>query len=166
MDDYFVKKFEEAKTISDVFEVVKELVWKSLGKSRAGLDLGLIEIAAQPQGLIGAFFVMGSNMIIMNETPLKKIKDTNPELRMPYTFSILLHEYLHSLGVFSEEDVKTLTYDLSLKAFGEKSIVTEISKDMTKFFPNLIYPRGELPQTSAALKLVKGFDKSDTGYIG
>jgi hypothetical protein len=165
MDDEFVKKFEDAKSISDVFEVVKELVWKTLNKSRAGLALGLAELGSLPQGLVGAYYVMGSNMIVMNETPLKSIKETKPEILMPYTFSVLLHEYLHSLCVFSDEDIKALTIDLSLKTFGEESLITQISKDMTKFFPNLIYP-AEVPSLSSPVKLVKDFDKSDTGYIG
>lgn len=166
MDEDFVKKFEEAKSISDIFEVVKEVVWKVLNKSRAGLDLGLVELGNMPQGLVGAYYIMGSNIIVMNETPLKKIKETKPELIEPYTFSVLLHEYLRSLGVFNDEDVKALTYDVSLKTFGENSLITEISKDMSKFFPNLIYPTEVTPDMNLPVKLVKDFDKSNTGYIG
>jgi hypothetical protein len=165
MNEEFIKKFNEAKSISDIFEVVKDVVWSILQKSRAGLDLGMIELGNLPNGLIGAYYVIGSNIIVMNETPLKRIKETDPKLLAPYTFSVLLHEYLHSLGVFSDEMINEVTFDVSKKAFGEDNVITQISKDMTKFFPDIIYPQG-VPQTNEPIKLVKDFDKSDTRYIG
>jgi len=165
MNEEFIERFNKAKSISDIFEIVKDVVWSILKKSRAGLDLGMIELGNLPNGLIGAYYVTGSNMIVMNETPLKRIKETSPKLLAPYTFSVLLHEYLHSLGIFNDDAVKEMTFDVSKKAFGEDNIITQISKDMTRFFPNIIYPEGA-PQTNEPIRLVKDFDKSDTRYIG
>jgi len=165
MDRYFIRKFEKINSIPDIFEIVKEIVWKILKKSRAGLDLGLVELGNQPQGFLGAYYVAGSNIIVMNETPLKRIQETNPNLLAPYIFSVLLHEYLHSLGIFDEKKVKMLTYEISSEIFGEKNIVTEIARDMRKFFPNFIYPEG-CPQIDGPIKLVKDFDKSSIKYIG
>lgn len=165
MDEYFVKKFKEISSIPDIFELVKEIVWKVLSKSRAGLDLGLIELGNLPEGLIGAYYVAGSNMIVMNETPLKRITETDPKLLKPYIFSVLLHEYLHSLGGFDEEMAIKITFSVCLDVFGKDDVVTEISKDMKKFFPNIIYPQGA-PQTNSPVKLIKDFDKSSTRYIG
>ena len=165
MDKYFLDKLEESNSISDIFELVKEAAWKTIKRSRAGLDLGLIELGNQPQGFLGAFYVSGSNIIVMNETPLKRIQETNPNLLTPYIFSVLLHEFLHSLGYFDEDKVRKLTYGISYEIFGEENIVTQISKDMKKFFPNFIYPDGA-PQINGPVKLVKDFDKSSTRYIG
>ena len=165
MNEEFIERFNKAKSISDIFEIVKDVVWSILKKSRAGLDLGMIELGNLPNGLIGAYYVTGSNMIVMNETPLKRIKETSPKLLAPYTFSVLLHEYLHSLGIFNDDAVKEMTFDVSKKAFGEDNIITQISKDMTRFFPNIIYSEGA-PQTNEPIRLVKDFDKSDTRYIG
>lgn len=134
MEKDFIKRLEEATSISDIFEIIKESVWKTIRKSRAGLELGLVELGNRPEGLLGAFYVSGSNIIIMNETPLKRIQETNPNLLTPYIFSILLHEYLHSLGFFNEDYVKSLTYQISCEIFGNNSIIAELSKDMTKFF--------------------------------
>jgi hypothetical protein len=36
MDKSFAKKMREAISIADMFEIVKEMVWKVLRKSRAG----------------------------------------------------------------------------------------------------------------------------------
>jgi hypothetical protein len=165
MDKNFVGKLKESNSIPDIFEVVKEVVWKTINRSRAGLNLGLVEMGNAPQGFLGAYYVSGSNIIVMNETPLKRIQETNPNLLTPYIFSILLHEYLHSLGIFDEEKVRKLTYSISSETFGEDSIVTQISKDMKKFFPNFIYPDGT-PQINEPVKLVEGFDRSSIRYIG
>ena len=142
MDKYFCGKLDDCITIPDIFELVKEVVWKTIKRSRAGLGLGLIEMGNRLEGFLGAFYITGSNIIVMNETPLKRIQETNPDLLVPYIFSVLLHEYLHSLGFFDERMVRDLTTDICSKTFSERSIVTRISKDMKKFFPNFIYPEG------------------------
>jgi len=165
MDRYFIKKLKESNSIPDIFEIVKEAVWKAIKRSRAGLDLGLVEMGNFPQGFLGAYYVSGSNIIMMNETPLKRIQETNPNLLTPYIFSVLLHEYLHSLGYFDEDHVRKLTYGISSEIFGEDNIVTQISKDMRKFFPNFIYPEG-VPEVKGPVKLVKDFDRSSIRYIG
>jgi len=165
MDKSFVKKLKESNSIPDIFEVVKEVVWKTINRSRAGLDLGLVEMGNYPEGFLGAYYVSGSNIIIMNETPLKRIQETDPNLLTPYIFSVLLHEYLHSLGIFDEEKVRRLAYEISAEVFGESNIITQISKDMKKFFPNLIYPEGA-PQIDGPVKLVRDFDRSSIRYIG
>jgi len=165
MDRYFVDKLKESTSIPDVFEIVKDIVWKTIKKSRAGLDLGLVKLGNHPRGFLGAYHVLGSNIIIMNETPLKRIQETNPDLLKPYIFSVLLHEYLHSLGFFNENLVKRLTYEISCEIFGKNSLITEISRDMRKFFPNFVYPEGA-PRIDEPVKLVRDFDKSNIRYIG
>jgi len=165
MEKDFIKRLESITSIPDIFEVVKESVWKTIRKSRAGLELGLVELGNRPEGLLGAYYVSGSNLIIMNETPLKRIQETNPDLLTPYIFSILLHEYLHSLGFFDEDYVKVLTYQISCEIFGNNSIIAEIAKDITKFFPNIIYPQGA-PKVDTPLKMIRDFDRSSISYIG
>ena len=165
MEKDFIKRLENVTSIPDIFEVVKESVWKTVRKSRAGLELGLVELGNRLEGLLGAYYVSGSNLIIMNETPLKRIQETNPDLLTPYIFSILLHEYLHSLGFFDEDYVKVLTYQISCEIFGNNSIIAEIAKDITKFFPNIIYPQGA-PKVDTPLKMIRDFDRSSISYIG
>jgi hypothetical protein len=165
MDRYFLDKLKESTSIPDIFEVVKEVVWKTIKRSRAGLDLGLVELGNHPRGFLGAYYVSGSNMIVMNKTPLKRIQETNPDLLISYIFSVLLHEYLHSLGIFNERKVRKLTYEICCEIFGDNNVITQIAKDMRKFFPNFIYPEGA-PRIDAPVKLVKDFDKSNIRYIG
>ncbi|MDH7506302.1 MAG: hypothetical protein QHH15_00740 [Candidatus Thermoplasmatota archaeon] len=156
------------KKLIDTFELVKDAVKKNEGRSRAGLMLGLQELGASQNGFIGAYYQVASNIIIMNKTPIRMIIETNPKLLEPYSFHVLLHEYIHSLGFLDEDITKEKTYEITKKYFGEKHIATVFSSDINKFLPNLIYPvQGWLPvQDLPKIVLVKGFDRSSTeSYI-
>ena len=156
------------KDLIETFEEVKEVVKKQEGRSRAGLMLGLQEIGASLDGFIGAYFPVSSNIIVINKTPIRRITETDPNLLKPYSFHILLHEYIHSLGFLDEALTQRKTYEISRKHFGEKHIITQLSIDMKKFFPNLVYPiQGWIPsQNTPPIEIVQGFDYSNTNnYI-
>ncbi len=161
----FKKELEKVNSFPDIFELVKEAVRVVLNKSRAGLELGLAEIGNTPQGFLGAYYVGGSNMIVMNQTPLRRIQETNPELMNPYIFTVLLHEYIHSLGFFDEKQTREMTAEVACKAFGKANVVCRMARDINQFFPNLVYPEGS-PSFLTEVKLVKDFDKSSIRYIG
>lgn len=124
----------------DTFEEVKEVVRQKEKRTRAGLMLGLQELGSTLNVFIGAYYPVSSNIIVMNKTPLRRIIETNPQLIKPYGFHILLHEYIHSLGFLDEEITRLKTYEISKKHFGEKHIITQLSTNIKKFFPNLVYP--------------------------
>lgn len=136
-----LKEFENAKDVKDIFELVKEAVKLTLNESRAGIDLGLVEMGNGQNQLLSAYYPVGSNIIVLNKTPLKRVIETRPDLMKPYVFVVLLHEYIHSLGYIDEETVRVLTHRIVESIFNE-SIMSEMAKDMTKFFPVLIYPGG------------------------
>ena len=161
-------ELEIEKNLIEIFEMVKEAVRKSEGRSRAGLMLGLQELGSSLNGFIGAYYPVASNIIVVNQTPIRRIIETKPQLMKPYGFHVLLHEYIHSLGFLDEEITKRKTYEISKKFFGEDHIITKLSTDIRQFFPNLVYPiHGWLPADEAPrIKLVKGFDWSNTNnYI-
>jgi len=138
------------KDLIDIFESVKEVVRKQEGRSRAGLMLGLQELGGSPRQFVGAYYPIHSNMIVMNKTPLRRISETEPYLLKPYSFHVLLHEYIHSLGIFDETLTRRKTYEICREEFGEEHPTTEFSRDMTKFFPNLVYPyQGWMPEKEA-----------------
>ena len=86
MNTNFNTLLSKAVTFVDIFEVVKTAVWKNLGMSRGGLMLGFADLGNHPKGFFGAFFPVGTNIIVMNSTPLKRIKETEPDLWKPYAF--------------------------------------------------------------------------------
>lgn len=161
----FPGRLDSARTLSDIFEVVKEAVWNSRMKSRAGLMLGLADLGNSPQGFVGAFFTVGSNFIVMNRIPLERIKETRPELFKPFTFHVLMHEYIHSLGYLDEQLVRQMVYDISRALMGESHLATQLAQDPTQFIPNLAYPDLAWRPKDLKMELVEGFDSGSVNYI-
>lgn len=159
----FESKLEKAKDIPDIFELVKLAVRKTIGKERSGLMLGLSNLGGGPEGFVGAYYPVATNIIVMNTMPLDRIRQTDPSLYKPYVFHILLHEYIHTLGIIDESATREKASEISAKIFGSAHPATELAKDMSKFMPKLVYPvYGWKPETEPSLHLVKGFDRSST----
>lgn len=155
-----IEDFQRVDNIKDMFAVVQDAVRFTLNESRAGLDLDFMELGNSDKQLLSAFYPIGSNRIIVNKTPLRRLMHTKPELMKPYVFSILLHEYIHSLGYLDEATTRTLTCKICYNIFG-KDIVTEIACDMKKYMPYLMYPGGH-----PAYDKIEIIELEDLGYIG
>ncbi|MBI4154058.1 hypothetical protein HY501_01875 [Candidatus Woesearchaeota archaeon] len=156
------EEFEKADDIKELFDVVKDTVRLALGESRAGIDIGFMELGNGRQQLLSAFHPVGSNVIVMNKTPLKRVMQTQPELMKPYVYVVLLHEYLHSLGYLDEATVRHLTYSIAKEIFNGH-IITDMAKDLTKYFPFLLYPGGHPAVNTNEIELV---ELDDVDYIG
>ena len=162
----FNTRLENAKSLPDIFEVVKAAVWECQRKSRGGLMLGLANLGNHPQGFFGAFYPVGSNVIVMNTIPLERIKETRKELYKPYVFHVLLHEYLHTLGYMSESNVRQKALEITKEAFGEEHLATKIAANTSHFFGNLVYPNAAWEPDEMKMELVGGFDRESASYIG
>ena len=161
----FAERLEKTKGLSDIFELVKNGVRQVLGFGRAGLNLGLSDLGAPQGGFIGAFYPVGSNIIVMNKTPLRRLRETNPTLYKPYCFHVLLHEYVHSLGMTDEHMTRKMAYEISCKLFGENHLATKMAKNIVKFLPNLVYPDVSwITPTMGPVELVENFDRSNITY--
>ena len=166
MDELKNRNIEQS--LINSFEQVKDAVRKSQGRSRGGLMLGLQELGSTLNGFVGAYYQIASNIIVVNTTPIRRIIETKPDLLKPYGFHVLLHEYIHSLGVLDENITEKMTYKITREYFGEKNIATKLSLDIKQFFPNLVYPvQGWIPEEGfPKIKIVQGFDWSNTdSYI-
>jgi len=158
---------EDSKGLPDVFEVVKKAVERTLGERRAGLMLGLADLPLP----LGAFYVVGSNIIVMNQNLHNRIRVENPHMVNAFSFRILLHEYLHSLGYLNEVEVRRLVYEVSQSALGENHPATRISwRRIQYFLPHTHFMprrsrRGRRRLSDLEITVVKGFDRSSTGYI-
>lgn len=161
----FHTRLDNARTLADIFEVVKAAVQENMGTSRGGLMLGLANLGNNPQGFLGAFYPVGSNIIVMNKVPLDRIRETDPRLYKPYTFHVMLHEYLHSLGYLDEGTVRRQVYDICRDIFGEEHPATRLAQDATLFFKNLVYPDAAWKADDTKLEIVYGFDRSSASYI-
>ena len=152
--------FENAENVKDIFEVVRDSVRLTLNESRAGLDLGLIDLGNGQNELLSAYYPVGSNIIVLNKTPLKRITQTKPELLKPYVFVVLLHEYLHTLGYLDESTVRQLTKRITTDIFNSR-VITGMAEDMRKYFPFLLYPGGHPADDKLDI-----IEMDDVDYIG
>ncbi len=161
----FPERLDAADDLAEVFDIVKDAVRQVLGQSRGGLMLGLADLGNHPKGFFGGYYYVATNVIVLNKVPLMRIRDTEPELFAPYAFTVLLHEYLHTLGYLDERQVRRTAYDIVREVFGEEHVASKIAKDTKHFFPNLVYPTVGWQPSETGIELVEGFDRSSYEYI-
>ncbi len=150
-------ELERAKGYSGIFALVKKAVRRSLGEHRVGLMLYLGNLPLK----VGAFHPLGTNDIVVNRR-LLNIAETEIKQKA-YIFSILLHEYLHSLGYVDERQVRGLTYKLCVENFGREHPVVEAA--VTGPWVNLSPEDFEEMADDIDLELVRDFERIDMGYI-
>ena len=162
----YEKEIKKAKTIADIFEIVKEMVREHLGLEQAGLMVGVSDLGSFAQGFVGAFYSLEANTIIINKKPLARILQTTPALYNYYLFHVMLHEYIHAIGSFDEAQTRQLVYEISNRYFGGSHTITNLSTNIERFMPNLVYPSSgfEQPQ-DLSIEFVKGIDRKNTNYI-
>lgn len=163
----FAKRLKDSKTLAEIFELVKDAVYHTMGHKRPGLMLGLIEIAAEQRKSIGGFYPLGSNFIIINKAPLRKIMEKNKRLYQPYVFHMLLREYMHSFGIMDETLLRQNVKNISEALFGKSHVVTALSTKFNKFFPDIIYsaPEDYVKQENTGIEMVDNFDSSSASYL-
>ena len=154
-------KLQGLKDFNEVFEFVKYSVNSVFEMKRAGLSLMLHRMPAR----VGAYHVLGSNVIAINSILLdqvKKYSSSNDEYNS-YVFTVLLHEYLHSFGILDENKVRYMTVELCKKFFGENCTVSTMAEDPLKIFPKLGLVNYD--KFESKYELIKNFDNSNQTYI-
>lgn len=154
-------RLTHVKDFNETFELVKSAVDAKFKMHRAGLTLILQVLPTQ----LGAYHVLGSNMIIMNKRILDIIKSKKSLLEYnAYLFMVLCHEYLHSFGIIDENQVRKMTYDLCEYLLGENHPSTL----MARYQPWKVFPELQLYQSNKIgnnFEIVKNFDKTTQSYI-
>lgn len=154
-------KLSYLKDFNEVFEFVKFSVNSAYKMKRAGLSLMLHRMPTR----VGAYHILGSNVIAVNSFVLdlvKKYSTSNDEYNS-YLFMVLLHEYLHSFGILDEYKVRWMSVELCKKFFGEKHTATIMAEDPLKIFPQLgliSYDKFE-----NEFEIIKNFDNTNQTYI-
>jgi hypothetical protein len=158
------------KIMPEIFEKVKRDVQKVYRRHRAGLSLGLVEMGMYQQGFIGGMHFHPGTEIVMNKTPLKLILETQPsEVVWAYTYHILLHEYIHSLGVINERNCKEITLRITEEIFSEADhpAVVLAKKGIGAYLPDLkmVYIPPEQKPEGMSIEYVYGFDRESQPYF-
>lgn len=158
----FREKVANLKDFNEAFELVKSVVLEKFKMHRAGLSL----ILQMMPSTLGAYHILGSNVIVMNSfllAAVKKVAHSGAEYNS-YVFMVLAHEYLHSLGIVNEDAVRQLTFELCNWMLGADHPATKMAKED----PSSLYPQLKSfmqTQFSPDFQLVGNFDKTNQSYI-
>lgn len=160
--EYYRNKILHLSDFNEAFELVKSTVEARYKMHRAGLSLIL---QVMPTNL-GAYHVLGSNLIIANKRILDIIKKykSNEEYNS-YLFMILVHEYIHSFGIIDELQVRKMTYSLISSLVGEDHMATS----MARYQPWNLFPELNLFHNNSfeqKFEVIRNFDKTTQSYIG
>ncbi|MFX0106116.1 MAG: hypothetical protein ACFE75_11580 [Candidatus Hodarchaeota archaeon] len=160
---------ELKKKMPSIFKQVKKDVRKVYGRHRAGLTLGLVEMGMYGGGFIGGMHFNPGTDIVMNKTPLEIILKEQPyEIVWAYTYHILLHEYIHSLGVLNEQQCRNITLRISEKVFKEPNhpAIILAKNGISTYFPNLplIYAPPDLSPDGIPIEYIYNFDQESYDY--
>jgi hypothetical protein len=154
-------KIDNSKSYNDLFELVKRTVQEESGLHRAGLSL----VLSNMPNAIGAYHPVGSNMIVLNRSLLRdmdrlmKRSDVNS-----FVFTVLMHEYLHSLGIYNEGAVRFKVQTICRAALGENHVAVRMSVgNWFDMYPQLAFSR---ESHESEFEVVEKFDSGSTPYLG
>lgn len=154
----FRSRFEKASSYAEVWEIVKDSVQFTLRLRRGGMMLFLDDLPIQ----LGAYHPVGTNNIVLNRVLVQIVEASGRERRMvnALVYILLLHEYLHSLGQYSEDGVKQLVVDVSKKCFGDDHVVTSVAVKSPWSLLNGI-PLGVINVKKRVIEIVKDFEETN-----
>ena len=156
--DKFRRRLEGAKSYGEVWDVVKDTVEFSLHRRRGGMMLFLDDLPIQ----LGAYHPLGTNNIVLNRRLVQVVEASIKSKRVvnALIYNLLLHEYLHALGKYSEMEVRGMVYAIAQKCFGEDYVVTDIAKKSPWILLKGI-PLEAVNAPKRVMEIVKDFEKTD-----
>jgi hypothetical protein len=128
----------------------------TLGVHRVGLMLYLGDLPIR----VGGFHPLGTNEIVINRRLVKTPLEDGDKANI---FTLLLHEYLHSLGYLDEGEVRSLTYRISAENFGRDHPVTRAA--VLGPWPKIDIGEYEEFVENLNLELIRDFEKVESHYI-
>ena len=154
----FAIRLDKATSYGEVWEIVKDAVKFSLHKKRSSMMLFLDDLPIQ----LGAYHSVGTNNIVLNRTLVEIVEAKVESKRVvnALIYNLLLHEYLHALGEYSEVDVRDMVYAIAKKCFGENHVATLIAKKSPWVLLRNI-PLGRVNVPKRVIEIVKDFEKTD-----
>jgi hypothetical protein len=152
------KRLEAAASYGEVWEIVKDTVEFALHKRRSGMMLFLDDLPIQ----LGAYHPLGTNNIVLNRVLVQIVEAAVESKRVlnALVYNLLVHEYLHALGEFSEMAVRNLVVEVARKCFGEDYVVTQVAvKSPWVLLKGIPLESVNVPKRF--MEIVKDFEKTD-----
>ncbi len=161
-DSSFAEKLsrtvEVARNYSEVWRIVKETVEFSLGKRSRSMMLFLDDLPIQ----LGAYHPIGTNNIVLNRTLVDIVEasvNSKPVVNA-LVYNLLLHEYLHALGEYSETEVRRLVAVVAEKCFGENHVATIVARKTPWVLLGRI-PFEAINAPKRVMEIVKDFESTE-----
>ena len=121
----FSRQLDECNNLEQIFMLVQEAVKKSIQIRRDNMQISLMNLPS----FIGGFHPLGSNVIGVNKGLLQAVLEIcGKKTAKSFLFHVLLHEYLHSLGLVDEGRTDALAYQISENLLGENHPSTLIAR--------------------------------------
>src|SRR4030043_816952 len=151
-------RFDKASSYGEVWEIVKDTVTSSLHRKRSGMMLFLDDLPIQ----LGAYHSIGTNNIVLNRTLVQIVEGTIESKRVVNALisNLLLHDYLHALGEYSEVEVRRTVYEVAKKTFGKNHISTQIAEKSPWALLKDI-PLEAINAPKRVMEIVRNFEKTD-----
>jgi hypothetical protein len=155
--DRFRRRLEGAKSYGEVWDIVRDSVEFSLHRRRGGMMLFLDDLPIQ----LGAYYPLGTNNIVLNRRLVQIVEASIKSKRVvnALVYNLLLHEYLHALGKYSELEVRPLVYEVAKECFGEDYVATDIAKRSPWSLLKGI-PLEAVNAPKRVMEIVKDFEKT------
>lgn len=153
----FIASLDGAKNYAEVWKIVKETAECALGKRRDSMMLFLDDLPLQ----LGAYYPVGTNNIVLNRALVEIVEASvsdKPTVNA-LVYNLLLHEYLHALGEYSEVEVRRLVVEVAKKCFGEQHIATVVARKSPWVLLKDI-PLGPFNAPKRVMEIVKDFEKT------
>lgn len=98
--------------------------------SYMGRDPGDAEVVfVRTRGNVLGYVELGSRRIRINVGPLTRyIRSEGEEASREYLFVVILHEYLHIMGMVDEREVRRITMEIVDRTFGRRSRASRIAE--------------------------------------
>jgi hypothetical protein len=154
----FRRRLEKAASYGEIWEIVKDTVVYALNRRRGGMMLFLDDLPLQ----LGAYHPLGTNNIVLNRRLVEIVEASvkNKRVINALIYNLLLHEYMHALGAFSEVKTRQLVYEIARKCFGENYIATLIA-EKTPWALLEAVPLSRVDARKRVIEIVKDFEKTD-----
>ncbi|MGI0079946.1 MAG: hypothetical protein ACRECH_10010 [Nitrososphaerales archaeon] len=156
------QRIAHARNYDELFEIIKRVVESEIGKHRAGLSLVLSDMP----NTVGAYHPVGSNVIVVNRALIEDMRRfvKNEEEINLFVFTVLMHEYLHSLGLYDELAVRRTVQRITRNALGENHVTVRMAMgDWFQMYPQLAI---SYHKPMNGFEVVEKFDSGSTSYLG
>ena len=151
----FRRELETVESYAEVWRIVKDTAEFVLNRRGGSIMLFLDDLPLQ----LGAYHPVGTNNIVLNRALVEIVEaqEKSKSVVNALVYNLLLHEYLHVMGEYSEAEVRRLVVVVATKCFGEKHTATTAARKSPWALLKDI-PAAALNAPKRVMQIVKDFE--------